>query len=151
MANIAERVFTLINETVEQQGVFLWDVRFVKEGASYYLRVFIDKEEGISIDDCTNVSHAIDPLLDEADPIEQSYYLEVCSPGIERELSREFHFEMAVGCNIKLRLFKTLDGKKEFEGVLNSFENGELTLAVGETELKIPRTSVSKATLAEKF
>lgn len=149
MANIAERVFDLIGETVEAQGVYLWDVRFVKEGASYYLRVFIDKEEGISIDDCTNVSHAIDPILDEADPIDKSYYLEVCSPGIERELTRDFHFEMAVGCNVRLRLFKAIDGKKEFEGELNSFVDGELTVTVGETQHKFPRTSVSKATLAE--
>ena len=77
MANAAERVYSLIKETVENQGVELWDVRFVKEGASWYLRVFIDKEDGITIDDCTNVSHAIDPVIDEADPIDKSYYLEV--------------------------------------------------------------------------
>ena len=74
MASAAERVYGLIKDTVEAQGVALWDVRFVKEGASWYLRVFIDKPEGISIDDCTNVSHAIDPILDEADPIDKSYY-----------------------------------------------------------------------------
>ena len=69
MASAAERVYSLIKETVESQGVELWDVRFVKEGASWYLRVFIDKQDGITIDDCTNVSHAIDPVIDEADPI----------------------------------------------------------------------------------
>ena len=73
MASAAERVYDLIKDTVESQGVTLWDVRFVKEGASWYLRVFIDKEDGISIDDCTNVSHAIDPILDEHDPIDKSY------------------------------------------------------------------------------
>ena len=75
MAKVADKVYSLIKETVQQQGVRLWDVVFVKEGASYYLRVFIDKDEGISIDDCTNVSHAIDPIIDEADPIDVSYYL----------------------------------------------------------------------------
>ena len=89
MANSAERVYELIKDAVEAEGVRLWDVRFLKEGASWYLRVFIDKPEGISIDDCTNVSHAIDPIIDEADPIDVSYYLEVCSPGIERELTRQ--------------------------------------------------------------
>ena len=88
MANSAEKVYGLIKDAVEEQGVSLWDVRFLKEGASWYLRVFIDKPEGISIDDCTNVSHAIDPIIDAADPIDVSYYLEVCSPGIERELTR---------------------------------------------------------------
>ena len=78
MANSAEKVYELIKTAVEEQGVSLWDVRFLKEGASWYLRVFIDKSEGVSIDDCTNVSHAIDPIIDEADPIDVSYYLEVC-------------------------------------------------------------------------
>ena len=73
MANSAERVYELIKDAVEAEGVRLWDVRFLKEGASWYLRVFIDKPEGISIDDCTNVSHAIDPIIDEADPIDVSY------------------------------------------------------------------------------
>ena len=97
MASAAERVYSLIKETVEEQGVELWDVRFVKEGASWYLRVFIDKQDGITIDDCTNVSHAIDPVIDEADPIDKSYYLEVCSCGIERELSKPEHFEKVLG------------------------------------------------------
>ena len=77
MANAAERVYSLIEETVKNEGVTLWDVRFLKEGANWYLRVFIDKPEGISIDDCTAVSHAIDPIIDEADPIDKSYFLEV--------------------------------------------------------------------------
>ena len=75
MANSAEKVYELIKDAVAAEGVGLWDVRFLKEGASWYLRVFIDKPEGISIDDCTNVSHAIDPIIDEADPIDVSYYL----------------------------------------------------------------------------
>ena len=93
MAGLTDRITSLVRDAVEQQGVILWDVRFVKEGASHYLRIFIDRDEGITIDDCTNVSHAVDPILDEADPIDCAYYLEVCSPGIERELSRDMHFE----------------------------------------------------------
>ena len=110
MANSAEKVYELIKETVEKQGVNLWDVRFLKEGASWYLRVFIDKPEGISIDDCTNVSHAIDPIIDDADPIDVSYFLEVCSPGTERELTRQSHFEACVGKRVKIKLYKALDG-----------------------------------------
>ena len=120
MANAAEKVYGLIKATVEEQGVELWDVRFLKEGASWYLRVFIDKAEGINIDDCTNVSRAIDPIIDEADPIDVSYYLEVCSPGLERELSRLEHYEKKIGEKIKIKLYKQKNGKKEFTGILKS-------------------------------
>ena len=101
MAKTEDVVYGLIEPVVQSLGVTLWDVRFVKEGASYYLRVYIDKEGGVGIDDCVAVSHAIDPVIDEADPIDKQYYLEVCSPGIERELTRDRHFLMANGCNGK--------------------------------------------------
>lgn len=124
MAGVADKILLLIKDTVEAQNVTLWDVRFVKEGASYYLRVFIDKEDGVNIDDCTNVSHAIDPVIDEADPIDKSYYLEVCSPGLERELIRAEHFEWAKGREIKVKLYKAVGGSKEIIGTLLSFDGG---------------------------
>ncbi len=133
MASIAERVFDLVKDTVEACGVDLWDVRFVKEGASHYLRIFIDKADGVSINDCTDVSHAVDPLLDEEDPIDKAYYLEVCSPGIERELTRPEHYSKSIGKKIAVKLFKAIDGVKEFNGILQSFD-GNLTL---ETDNKI--------------
>ena len=148
MANAAERVFSLIKETVEAQGVELWDVRFLKEGASWYLRVFIDKPEGISIDDCTNVSHAIDPVIDEADPIDVSYYLEVCSPGIERELSRPEHFAKVVGEKIKVKLYKALEGVKEFTGILKSAED-EVVIETEKGEMKFTLKEISKAHLCD--
>lgn len=148
MASVADRVFSLVKETVESVGVSLWDVRFVKEGASHYLRVFIDKSEGITIDDCTNVSHAIDPVIDEADPIDVSYYLEVCSPGLERELTRPEHFTAMLGRQIKVKLFKAVDGKKEFEGVLKGFD-GELTLETADGMLVFPKAAVAKANLID--
>lgn len=148
MANAAERVYSLIEETVKQQGVTLWDVRFLKEGANWYLRVFIDSENGIGIDDCTNVSHAIDPIIDEADPIDKSYYLEVCSPGIERELTRDWHFEWAKGKKVKLRLYKAVDGKKEFEGVLSDVGD-DLTLTTENETISFSKESVSKAYLSD--
>lgn len=148
MANAAERVYSLIKETVEAQGVELWDVRFLKEGASWYLRVFIDKAEGISIDDCTNVSHAIDPVIDEADPIDVSYYLEVCSPGIERELTRPYHYDKVKGEKVKIRLYKALDGKKEFTGILT--ETGEnITLDMDGETVSFPLSAISKAHLCD--
>ena len=142
MASAAERVYALIKETVESQGVELWDVRFLKEGASWYLRVFIDKEEGITIDDCTDVSHAIDPVIDEADPIDKSYYLEVCSPGIERELTRPEHFEKMIGQMVKLKLYKAIDGVKEFKGELLSFD-GKVKLMVDSTSLEFDLKEIS--------
>ncbi len=148
MASVAEKVFGLIKETVEAEGVELWDVRFVKEGASHYLRVFIDKPEGISINDCTDVSHAIDPIIDEADPIDVSYYLEVSSPGLQRELSRSEHFEKMLGKAIRVKLFKAIDGKKEFSGVLKAYD-GSVTLETADGELRFEKGSVAKANLED--
>lgn len=132
MANAAERVYSLIRKTVEEQGVSLWDVRFVKEGASWYLRIYIDKPDGITIDDCTNVSHAVDPIIDSADPIDVSYYLEVCSPGIERELTRPEHYAAMLGKKISVRLYKAKDGTKELTGLLKSSDKDGIVLDCGE-------------------
>ena len=148
MANAAEKVYGLIKETVEAEGVSLWDVRFLKEGASWYLRVFIDKPEGISIDDCTNVSHAIDPIIDDADPIDVSYYLEVCSPGTERELTRQSHFEASVGKTVKIKLYKALDGVKEFTGVLKDAVD-RVTIETEGGEYKFELKDISKARLCD--
>ena len=137
MAGVADKILLLIKDTVEAQNVTLWDVRFVKEGASYYLRVFIDKEDGVNIDDCTAVSHAIDPVIDEADPIDKSYYLEVCSPGLERELIRPEHFHWAMGREIKVKLYKAVGGSKEIIGTLLKFDGGiNISTADGEIYLE---------------
>ena len=148
MANAAERVYSLIKETVEKQDVNLWDVRFLKEGASWYLRVFIDKPQGITIDDCTAVSHAIDPIIDQADPIDVPYYLEVCSPGLEREISRPEHYEKLQGQKIKIKLYKALDGKKEFVGILKRFD-GSVVLDIDSTESVFGLKEISKANLCD--
>lgn len=149
MANSAERVYELIKDAVAAEGVELWDVRFLKEGASWYLRVFIDKPEGISIDDCTNVSHAIDPIIDEADPIDVSYYLEVCSPGIERELTRRRHYEESVGKAVRLKLYKAYDGKKELTGTLENVGEESITLNIGTDALTVEFKNISKANLCD--
>lgn len=149
MANSAERVYELIKDAVEAEGVRLWDVRFLKEGASWYLRVFIDKPEGISIDDCTNVSHAIDPIIDEADPIDVSYYLEVCSPGIERELTRSRHYEESLGKQVRLKLYRAYDGKKEITGTLVDVTEENVTLVTEGNALTVERKNISKANLSD--
>ena len=149
MANSAERVYELIKDAVEAEGVRLWDVHFLKEGASWYLRVFIDKPEGISIDDCTNVSHAIDPIIDEADPIDVSYYLEVCSPGIERELTRSRHYEESLGKQVRLKLYRAYDGKKEITGTLEDVTEENVTLVTEGNALTVERKNISKANLSD--
>jgi len=132
--NTASRVEQLIAPTVRQMGYDLWDVRFVKEGASWYLRIFIDKPEGIDINDCTDVSHAVDPLLDEADPIDKSYYLEVCSPGVERELTRPEHFEKMNLREVTVHLIRPMDGCRDFSGTLSGYDGG-VTLQLPEGEI----------------
>lgn len=143
MASVADKVYDLVKDTVESCDVMLWDVRFVKEGASHYLRIFIDKPEGISINDCTDVSHAVDPVIDEADPIDCSYYLEVCSPGIDRELSRPHHFEYGIGKEITVKLFKAIDGKKEFTGTLKSYD-GSIVIELDGNTLTFNKGEYSK-------
>ncbi len=148
MSQITEKIFALVKDTVEAQGVTLWDVAFVKEGASKYLRIFIDKPEGINIDDCTAVSHAIDPVIDEADPIKESYFLEVCSCGLERELSRNEHFAAMVGRKIKVKLFKAIDGNKQIEGVLKAFD-GNVYLEAENGDITLNKTDIAKAILMD--
>lgn len=149
MANIADTVSLLIKDTVEAQGVSLWDVRFVKEGADWFLRIFIDKEDGVSIDDCVNVSHAIDPIIDEADPIDHSYCMEVSSPGIGRELTRPEHFIKMTGKEVKVRLYKALDGAKEFIGTLCSY-NDTLVIDTDAGKKEFDKKSVAKVYLFEE-
>ena len=117
--NIADTVWELILPTVLEQGCSLWDVEYVKEGARRILRITIDREEGVDIERCEAVHRAIDPLLDEADPIPDAYYLEVSSPGVEREIRRPFHYEVMKGLAVDVKLFTAVDGVKQISGVLD--------------------------------
>jgi len=121
-------VKSIAEPIAESLGLRIWDIRFVKEGAAWYLRIFIDKDGGVSLDDCVDFSHAVDGPLDDADPIEQSYYLEVSSPGLERDLVKDAHFEAVMGQKVKLRLIRAKEDKRDFSGILESYENGTLTL-----------------------
>lgn len=124
------KVWELCEPIVNDFGLSLWDVRYVKEGADWYLRVFIDKPEGIDIADCEKVSRAINTPLDELDPIENAYCLEVCSPGIERELIRDEHFEQFIGADIMVKMRRPLEGiGKEFKGKLKAYENSMVTIS----------------------
>ncbi len=126
--NVAAAVWQLAEPIAKELGVELWDIRFVKEGADWFLRIIIDKDGGVDINDCENMSRAIDKPLDELDPIEQSYCLEVSSPGLERELTRPEHFEKFKGADIKVRLIRPLEGKRDFEGVLEDSDGKTVVL-----------------------
>ena len=116
--SVAETVRALAEPIAEELGVWIWDVEFVKEGARRVLRITIDSEEGVGIDDCEKLHRAIDPVLDEADPIEEQYYLEVSSPGLERELKTEDHIYACEGWDVEVRLYAPIDGTKIYRGVL---------------------------------
>lgn len=148
--NTASRVFDLVKPCVEGLGLRLWDVRYVKEGATWYLRVIIDSDDGIGIDQCVDAHHAIDPILDEADPVSGAYTLEVCSPGIDRELTRPEHFTQMAGQRVLLKTIRPVDGKKEFEGVLKGAER-DVELEIGENIMAFPRESISKVRLIEEI
>ena len=132
--NVAQRVWELAEPLAKELGLSLWDVQFVKEGADWFLRVFIDKEEGVSIDDCVDMTHALSPVLDKEDPISQEYLLEVSSPGLERRLTRPEHFAAYVGRLVRARLIRPLEtGERELCGVLLGVdEEGRLELQLDE-------------------
>ena len=126
----AREVWELVQPIVEGFDLTLWDVRYEKEGSQWFLRVFIDKEDGVDINDCENVSRAIDKPLDELEPITDNYILEVSSPGIERELVLDTHFEQFIGADIMVKMIRPIEGiGKEFKGVLKAYDKGEVTIA----------------------
>ena len=141
---IAERVREIITPTADELGYYLWDVEYVKEGADWVLRVTIDTDEGITIDDCERMTRAIDPILDETDPIPDSYLLEVSSPGIERELTRDEHFELCTGEKVELRLYAPVEGAKIWTGTLTGLADGKVTVDVAGTPREFERAAISK-------
>ncbi len=144
--NIAKDVENLIKSTVESLGIQLWNVELVKEGSGLNLLVTIDKEEGITINDCSEVTRAIDPMLDEADPIPSSYCLEVSSVGAERALRRSEHYDYAVktALPVTVKLFAPVDGVKEFEAVMTSWDSEGFSFDKGGETLTLPKKSVAR-------
>ena len=143
--NIAATVREGITPTAEALGYTLWDVEFLKEGARRILRVTIDNEVGITIEDCEKMHRAIDPILDEIDPIEDAYDLEVSSPGIERDLRTGAHIDACVGERVEARFFAPFEGIKQIEGILVGREGEEtVCIEVNGEEKKFPRNAISK-------
>ncbi len=126
--NTVERVEQIIKPIADEMGYDLWNTQFSKEGSQWYLRVFIDKNGGVDINDCVDFTHAITKPLDDADPISQSYMLEVSSPGVERELVKDEHFEKYIGSPVMMRTIRTIDNVRDFNGILVSYENKEITV-----------------------
>ena len=140
-ADIARQI---AQPVAQDLGLTIWDIRFEKEGANWYLRYFIDKPGGVGIQDCEAFSRAVDPLLDQADPIEQSYILEVSSPGIERTLTRPEHFELYTGKKIRIRLIRPSDGQRDFVGELvERGQDGALTLQTQDGPMTFPKAEIA--------
>jgi ribosome maturation factor RimP len=141
-----------IAETVaDELGYYVWDVEYVKEGARRILRITIDNEEGITIDDCEKFHRTIDPKIDEADPIEESYYLEVSSPGIERELKTPMHISACEGWQVEVKLYAPVNGTKVFKGTLCECPEGKIIIENGEGTLEFEAASVAKINTVYDF
>lgn len=142
MANIEEKVEKLVKEPIEKIGYKLYDVEYSKEGKDYFLRIFIDKDNGIDLNDCEKVNDAISNILDEANYIKEQYFLEVSSPGIEKILRKDKHLEENIGEEINIRLFKKDEnGLKEYQGILKNFDNEFIEL---QDSVKIERKNISQ-------
>ncbi len=142
--NIRETVREAIEPTVASLGYSIWDITYSKVGADYHLEITIDSENGIYIEDCEKVHRAIDPILDEVDPIEGFYYLDVSSPGVERELRTDEHRQSAVGQRVEAKLFAARDGRKSIKGILKSTDAQSVIISEGDAEDVIPLSDVSK-------
>lgn len=151
MAKVTDTVAALALPVVESTGCKLWDVEYVKEAGSWFLRVYIDKEGGVSIDDCEAVSRPLSDLLDQADPIEGSYTFEVSSAGAERPLKRPGDFARFMGSPVAVKLYKARNGRKEFAGVLAGYEDGNITVAVGDTAMTFSKEEVALCRLRIEF
>ena len=148
---ITDRVQQLVLPIVEAQGCSLWDVEYVREGDQRFLRLYLDKEGGVDITDCENISRAVDPLLDEADPIAESYHFEVCSAGLERALKRPSDFERFMGSNITVKLYRPRNGLKEIPCVLTGYENGKITVEAGKETITFEKSEVALVRLRVEF
>lgn len=143
MANIEEKIENLTSKPITDLGYELYDVEYVKEGKDFFLRIYIDSEKGIDLDDCEKVSNAITETLDKEDYIKEQYFLEVSSPGVERVLRKEKHLKDNLEKEVQIKLFKLLDGQKQYKGILKDFNNDYITI-FNNQEIKIDRKNISQ-------
>ena len=153
MKKVTELTAELAADALAEQGCTLWDVEYVKEAGTWYLRILLDKEGGVDILDCENISHKVSDLLDEADPIDGSYTLEVGSAGAERALKRPSDFAQFMGSPVLVKLYRAQNGSKEFAGHLAAYdeESGDVTVTVGKNEMTFPKKDVALVRLRVEF
>lgn len=144
MANIENKVESLIKQKIEELGYKLYDVEYVKEGKDYFLRIYIDREKGIDLNDCELVSNNITELLDKEDCIKEQYFLEVSSPGIERILRKEEHLKDNLGNKVSVKLFKPQDNQKQFIGILKKFDDKNIVIEIEENLVEIERINIAQ-------
>ena len=147
MSKITDKVYELAKPVVEQAGCSLWDVEYVREAGSWYPRVFIDKEGGVSINGCENISRTLGPILDEAVPIPDSYVFEVGSAGAERELKRPGDFQQFMGSEVEVRLYQPLNGSKAFVGTLSGYDNGDVSILAGKENMSFQKAQIAQVKL----
>ena len=148
---VTELVEKLAKPVVEANGCQLWDVEYVREGSEYFLRLYLDKETGVDINDCERISRAMDPILDEEDPISTSYHFEVCSAGLERALKRPGDFERFMGSAITVKLYRPRNGLKEIPCVLTGYEDGKVTVQAGKETITFEKSEVALVRLRVEF
>ena len=148
---ITEIVESFAKPVVEEQGCTLWDVEYIREGGEWFLRLYIDKVGGVDINDCEAVSRAVDPILDEKDPIPESYHFEVCSAGLERTLKRSGDFEQFMGSAVLVKLYQPKNGSKELKGTLTGYENGNVTIDQAGTSVTLEKKEVALVRLYVEF
>ena len=148
---VTELVEKLAKPVVEENGCQLWDVEYVREGSEYFLRLYLDKETGVDINDCERISRAMDPILDEKDPIPTSYHFEVCSAGLERALKRPSDFERFMGSAITVKLYRPRNGLKEIPCVLTGYEDGKVTVTAGKETITFEKSEVALVRLRVEF
>ena len=151
MSKLTDAVLALAGPVAAQQGCEIWDVEYVKEAGTWYLRILLDKEGGVDILDCEAISRVVSDLLDEADPIEGSYVFEVGSAGAERPLKRPADFEQFMGADVLLKTYKPRDGRKEFSGVLAGYDDGTVSLTVGSETLRFEKPEIALVRLRCDF
>lgn len=151
MSKITDQVTELVKPIVEEEGCSLWDVEYVREAGQWYLRIFIDKDGGVDINDCEKISRRVDPMLDEADPIPDSYVFEVGSAGAERELKRPGDFEQFMGSEIEVRLYQPVNGSKVFIGNLEAYADGDVTVKTAKESLTFKKAQIALTKLHVSF
>ena len=148
---VTEKVAQFARPVVEENGCTLWDVEYVREGSERFLRLYIDKVGGVDITDCEKISRAVDPILDEEDPIPESYHFEVCSAGLERALKRPGDFEQFMGSAVMVKLYRPRNGLKELPGVLRGYEDGRVTVECGKETITFEKSEIALVRLRVEF